>query len=150
MHIRLFIIAVFAAIVVAQPAAAEQFQDRARVLDTQAVYSARAFPVQARECGYEAPATPNAVDPAMLGDARAIDPGADLLSALQRDMELRESPEQVYRCHNVTRTEYKDVLAGYRVRYEYQGRIYERQLAERPGETIEVSVRMNADVARFR
>lgn len=151
MRNRLF--AVTMLIALATPAAAEVFYDDARVLDAQPIYEPREVPVQVQQCGYEQLTTPRPVDPAMLGDARAIDPGADLLGALHRDIELRELPAEVYRCRMVTRTESKNELAGYRVRYEYEGRVYERRVAKPPGDTIQVSVQLNvgqSDSRRWR
>lgn len=132
------------ALALSAPAAAQTFYDQARVLDTQPVYESRQVPVQVEQCGYEQPSTPVPVDPAVLGDARVVDPGAGLLDALDRDIELRRPPAEVYRCRMVTRHESKRELAGYRVRYEYEDRIYERRMAEPPGETIRVAVRLSA------
>jgi hypothetical protein len=124
------------------PAAAEMFYDKARVLDAQPVYEPREVPVSVQQCGYEQSFTAGPVDRAMLGDARTAAPGADLPDALQRDMELRAAPSDVYRCRMVTRTESQPELAGYRVRYEYDGRVYERRMAEPPGDTIRVGVEL--------
>ena len=137
-------IAVVITLLPATPIAAETFYDQARVLDAQPVYEARTVPIQVQQCGYEKPATPAPVDSAMLGDAKITDPGIGLLGALQRDVELRELPAEVYRCHQVTRTESRNELAGYRVRYEYEGRVYERRMTEPPGDTIRVSVQLSA------
>ena len=135
------------ALVLALPATAEVFYDEAEVLDAQPVYEARRVPVEVQDCGYEQPATPAPVDPSQLGDARAIDPGADLLGSLQRDMALRASPE-VYRCQMVTKMESRQELAGYQVRYEYAGRVYERRVAQHPGDTIQVTVALNSSQPR--
>lgn len=145
-----FTITTFAALAFAMPAAAETFYDQARVLDTQPVYETRQVPVQVQECGYEQPSTPRPVDPTTLGDARATEPGADLLGALARDVELREAPAEIYRCRMATRMESKNELAGYRVRYEYEGRVYERRMAEQPGDTIRVGVQLTASQSRSR
>ncbi len=126
------------------PAAAEMFYDQARVLDAQPIYEPRDVPIRVQQCGYEKTSTPLPVDRAMLGDARAADPDADLLAALHRDVELRDPPADAYRCRMVTRMDSQNELAGYRVRYEYGGRVYERRVAERPGDTIRVRVRVSA------
>ncbi|UCG71548.1 MAG: hypothetical protein JSV45_09780 [Chromatiales bacterium] len=144
MHKGLLTIATLTTLALAIPATAEIFYDEARVIATQPVYAARQVPVEVQECGYEQPATPNPVDPAMLGDARAVDPGAGLLGALDQDIELRKAPAEVYRCRMVTRMEAKQELAGYQVRYEYTGRVYERRVAQHPGDTIRVSVGLSA------
>jgi hypothetical protein len=132
-----------ATLVLVLPATADVFHDEAEVLDAQPVYEARRVPVEVQECGYEQPSTPAPVDAAQLGDPRAIDPGADLLWALQRDVELRESAE-VYRCRMVAKVESRQELAGYQVRYEYAGRVYERRMAQPPGDTIQVTVALNS------
>ena len=139
-----FIVTTFAALACAVPAAAETFYDQARVLDTQPVYETRQVPVQVQECGYEQPATPNSVDPTLLGDARAVDPGTGLFGALNRDVELRQAPAEVYRCRMVTRMEATQEPAGYQVRYEYAGRVYERRVAQHPGNAIRVAVGISA------
>ena len=142
-----------AAMLLAIPAAAEVFYDEAPVLDAQAVFQARQVPVQVQECGYEQPVAPAFVDPTLLGDARTVDPGTDLFGTLQRDVQLREPPAEVYRCRQVTRTETTQELAGYQVRYEYGGQVYERRVAEHPGETIRVSVQLStnrSNVTRWR
>ena len=142
-----------ATLLLAIPAAAEVFYDEAPVLDAQPVYQARQVPVQVQECGYEKPAAPAFVDAALLGDARNVDPGTDLFGALQRDVQLREPPAEVYRCRQVTRTEQRQELAGYQVRYEYGGQVYERRVAEHPGESIRVSVQLStsrSNVTRWR
>lgn len=129
----------------ASPAfAGEIFFDEARVVDTQPVYETRGKPVQIQQCGYEELRPNERVDPASLGNARSVSPSAGLVEALQTDIELRLPPEPVYRCRLVSRIEHSEELVGYRVRYEYDGRIYERQIAERPGETIRVRVRLGA------
>lgn len=140
----LFAITTVAAMALATPAAAETFYDEARVLDAEPIYAPRDVPVTAQQCGYERPASPRPVDPAVLGDARAVHPDASLLGTLRRDIELRDPPADVYRCRTVTRMESQNELAGYRVRYEYDGRVYERNVAERPGDTIRVRVRISA------
>ena len=136
-------IAMLAALLLATPAIAETFYDEARVIDAERIYEPRQVPVQVQQCGYEKATTPPPVDPATLGDARSVDPGVDLLGALHRDIELREPPADVYRCRMITRMETKEEFAGYRVRYEYEGRIYERRVAEHPGGTIRVAVRLS-------
>jgi len=123
--------------------AGEIFFDEARVLDSQPVYETRQTPVQAQECGYQEDAAPGRPAPALLGDARSADPEADIVVALQTDMDLRAPPEPVYRCRMVTRMEDHDELVGYRVRYEYDGQIYERRVREAPAETIRVRVRLS-------
>ncbi|MDJ0927915.1 MAG: hypothetical protein QNJ73_09715 [Gammaproteobacteria bacterium] len=137
--------ATLAILVLATPVAAEVFYDEARVIDTERIYEPRQVPVQVQQCGYEKPSTPAPVDPATLGDAKSVDPGVDLLGALYREIELREPPADVYRCRMVTRMETKEEFVGYRVRYEYGGRIYERRVAEHPGGTIRVAVRLSAN-----
>ena len=97
----------------------------------------------------------HAVDPRTLGDARATDPGVDLFEAMRQEAELREPPDQVYRCRMVTQTESTQEVSGYRVRYEYAGQIHERHMSERPGDTIEVAVNVGTGtgstrVARWR
>ena len=87
------------------------------------------------------------LDPATLGNARTVDPDADLVGALQRDVQLREPPSPVHRCRLVTRAGSQNRLAGYRVRYEYGGRIYERRVAQHPGDTIAVSVQLSAGLS---
>lgn len=143
MHVGTFAMTTVVAVALANPVAAEVFYDEARVLDAQPIHEPRDVPTRVQQCGYERPATPPAVDPAVLGDARATDPGADLLVTLRRDIELRDPPADVYRCHMVTRVESRNALIGYRVRYEYGGRVYERRVAERPGDKIRVRVRIS-------
>lgn len=145
-----FTFATCTALAFAMPGAAETFYDQARVLNAQPVYETRQVPAQVQECGYEQPSTARPVDPTTLGDARATEPGGDLLGALARDVELREAPAEVYRCRMVTRTESKQELAGYQVRYEYEGRVYERRMAEPPGDTIRVGVQLTASQSRSR
>jgi len=142
-----------AAFVLAAPARAQVFYDEAAVIDSQPIYEARLIPSQVQECGYEPAARPSPADPALLGDARATDPGTDLFGALQRDTQLREPPPDIYRCRVVTRTETKNELAGYQVRYEYGGQVHERRVAEHPGNTIRVSVQLSttqSGVTRWR
>ena len=129
-----------ATVTFAATAAAEVFYDHARVIDAERVYEPRQVPVQLQQCGYEPANTP----PATLGDARSVDPGVDLLGALHREIELRQPPVDVYRCRMVTRMETKEEFAGYRVRYEYDGHIYERRVPDHPGGTIRVAVRVSA------
>ncbi len=143
MRYRLLAITSISAMMLAMPAAAEMFYDQAAVLDTQPIYEARQVPVRTEQCGYEPSTTQRPVDRTMLGDARVRDPGADLLGALTRDIELREPAADVYACRMVTRMESKTELAGYRVRYEYDGRVHERRVAEPPGETIRVGVQVS-------
>ena len=150
MRYGLFTLATLVAMALATPAVAEVFYDEAPVLDTQLIYETRQVPVEVQQCGYEQPATPAPVDAAVLGDARIVDPGTDLLGVLRRDIALREPPADVYRCRMVTRTESKQELAGYRVRYEYGGRVYERRVAELPGDTIRVGVQLTVGQAGAR
>ena len=144
MHHRSFMMTVIAATAVVTPAVAEVFYDQARVLEAQPIYEPRVVPEQVRECGYQPAATRGPVDPGTLGNARTVDPDADLVGALQRDVQLREPPSPVHRCRMVTRAGSENRLAGYRVRYEYGGRIYERRVAQHPGNTIAVSVQLSA------
>jgi len=130
-----------ATLLAAAPApAADMFIDEARVIDSQPVYETREAPVRVQQCGYDQQGTSAAVDPAILGDARALDPPADLIGSLQTEVELREPPPAIYRCRMVTRMEQQSAPAGYRVRYEYDGRMYEHRVTEPPGETIRVRV----------
>jgi hypothetical protein len=132
-------------LVLALPAnAGEIYFDEARVLDAQPVYETRGSPVQAQECGYETTAHPGRPDSLLLGDVRASVSPAGLVDALRTDVRARTPAEPVYRCRMVTRTESKEVLVGYRVRYEYDDRVYERRMTERPGDTIRVRIRLSA------
>ena len=129
----------------ATPAAAgEMFFDEARVLDSQPVYETRQTPVQVQDCGYQDAAAPGRADPTVLGDARSPDRAAGLVDALHTDQDLRAPPQPVYRCRMVTQTAERRELSGYRVRFRYEGRIYERHMAEDPGERIRVRVRVSA------
>lgn len=155
MNKRFFALLALLALSGALPVGAETFYDQARVIDVQPVYKLRQLPVQVEQCGYEEAATAASVDPRTLGDARAVDPGVDLFGAMQREAALREPPDPVYRCRRVTQTESTQELAGYRVRYEYAGHIHERQMNERPGDTIEVAVKLgngmeSVQLARWR
>jgi len=128
----------------ATPAAAgEMFFDEARVLDSQPVYETRQTPVQVQDCGYQDAAAPGRADPTVLGDARSPDRAAGLVDALHTDQDLRAPPQPVYRCRMVTRMEKRDELVGYRVRYEYDGHVYERRMPEAPAATIRVRVRLS-------
>jgi len=128
----------------ATPASAgEIFFDEARVLDSQPVYETRQAPVQVQQCGYQDDVAPGRAEPGLLGDARSSDPAVGLVAALRAEMDLRAPPEPVYRCRMVTRMEDHDELVGYRVRYEYDGQIYERRVREAPAATIRVRVRLS-------
>ena len=144
MRYRLLVLTATATCTFTTPGWAEIFYDQARVLDVQPVYEDRRVPVQVEECGDEQPSSLKPVDPGILGDARNVDPGADLIGALQKDIELRQPPAKVFRCRMVTRTESVKELAGYQVRYEYEGRIYQRRVAEHPGDTMRVRIKLTA------
>lgn len=120
--------------------AGEIFFDEARVLESEPVYETRETPVRAQECGYEENAWPRPADPAMLGNAR--EDAADIAAALRADMRARTPAEPAYRCRMVTRMKSSNELIGYRVRYEYHDRVYERRVSEAPGDTIRVRVRL--------
>lgn len=140
MRTSCIILVMLAAIGLPMPVIAGTFYDEVRVIDAEPIYEARRAPVQGEQCGYEQPTSPPPVNPSALGDARIADPGTNLLRALSRDVELRQPPAPVYRCRAVTRMESQQTLVGYRVRYEYEGRVYERRVAEHPGDTIRVAV----------
>jgi len=150
MNRRLIPLTSFVALVLTLPTGAETFFDQARVIDVQPVYKLRQLPVQVEKCGFEQPESAASVDPRSLGDARAADPGIDLLGAMQREAALRAPPEKVYRCRTVTETHSAKELSGYRVRYEYAGHIHERKMHERPGDTIGVAVSMGQGTASTR
>ena len=139
-----------AATVLPLPIVAETFYDEVQVIDAEPIYEARQVPVQGEQCGYEQPTSPPPVDSAVLGDARSVDPGTNLLGALHRDVELRQPPAPVYRCRTVTRMESQQTLAGYRVRYEYQGQVYEQRMAAHPGDRLKVAVQLEAGTRRSR
>ena len=124
------------------PAHADMYYDVARVIDSQPIYASRDFPTREQQCGYET--APPTIDPALLGDIRAADPGAGLLDALQADASASEQASEVYRCRTVTTMENRSEPVGYRVRYEYDGRVYERRVVEKPGDSIRVRVRITA------
>ncbi len=148
MNRRLITLTAFAALAGGLPASAETFYDQARVIDVQPVYRLRQVPVQVEQCGYEQPVNAESVDPRTLGDARSVEPGIDLFGAMQREAELRKPPEQVYRCRMVSQTESRQELSGYKVRYEYAGRVQERVMSEQPGKTIQVTVKLGTGATR--
>lgn len=124
--------------------ASEVYFDVARVLASEPVYEDREFPVEEQSCGYEQSGAPVRVDSSVLGDVRSSEPSASLVDAFGTDIALRQPAKPVYRCRMVTRARKRETLIGYRVRYEYGGRTYERQVKEPPGDTIRVRVRLNA------
>lgn len=71
---------------------------------------------------------------AQVGDCEPQRPdGADLAALLAWDL----------RAHCRTETREQQYVDGYRVSYEWQDRIHEQVLAERPGETITLRVRLH-------
>lgn len=136
------ILATLAATVLPMPVLAEIYYDEVPVIDAEPIYEARQVPVQGEQCGYEQPTSPPPVNPAALGDARVADPGTNLLGALNRDVALRQPPAPEYRCRTVTRMESQQTLAGYRVRYEYHGKVYEQRMAAHPGDRLKIAVQL--------
>lgn len=124
--------------------AGEIFFDEAQVLDSEPVYETRHVPEQAQQCDYEEAWSDTPVDRALLGDARSSSPGEDIVEALRSESGLRGSRQREYRCHTVTRTAAREELAGYRVRFRYEDRVYERRMTEKPGDRIRVRVRVSA------
>ena len=141
-----FCIALSAATAVA---AGEIFFDEAQVLDSEPLYETRNVPEQVQECGYEETWSSTPVDRALLGDARSASPREDIVDALRSESAMRGSEQRQYRCHTVTRTAAREELAGYRVRFSYEGRVYERRMADRPGDRIRVRVRVSAGEAHL-
>ncbi|MFW2403699.1 MAG: hypothetical protein ACN4GT_02955 [Gammaproteobacteria bacterium] len=120
------------------------FFDEATVVDAQPVYATRFVPEQVQQCGYVESWSDAQVDPALLGDARSTSVDDDIVAALRSESGLRGSRQSTYRCRTVTQSAEKRELSGYRVRFRYEGHIYERQMAEDPGERIRVRVRVSA------
>ena len=56
----------------------------------------------------------------------------------------RRGVEHVQRCETVDRYEQQQQLAGYRVKYRYEGQTYYTQTAEHPGNFIPVRVKVSA------
>lgn len=72
--------------------------------------------------------------PERVGDCDPQRPdGTDLAALLAWDL----------RAHCRTRTREQQYVDGYRVSYEWQDRIHEQVLAERPGETLMLRVRLD-------
>lgn len=124
--------------------AGEIFFDEATVVDSQPVYETRHVPEQVQQCGYEEGWSDADVNPALLGDARSTMANDDIVDALRSEPGLRGSRQSTYRCRMVTRSTERQELSGYRVQFRYEGRIYERHMAEQPGERIRVRVRVSA------
>ena len=124
--------------------AGEIFFEEAQVLDTEPVYEKRNVPEQVQQCGYEETWSEMPVDRVILGDARSSAPGEDLVEALRSESGMRGSTQRQYRCHMATRTTTRNELTGYRVRFRYEGRIYERRMSEKPGDVIRLRVRVSA------
>lgn len=129
---------------VTSASAGEMFFDEATVVDSQPVYETRRIPEQVQRCGHEEGWTAAQVNPALLGDARSTSANDDIVVALRSESSLRGSRQSTYRCRMVTQTAERRELSGYRVRFRYEGRIYERHMAEDPGELIRVRVRVSA------
>ena len=129
--------------------AGDMFFDEAEVIGAQPVYETRLVETPVQRCGYEWERTSVDADPQLVGDVRATRPHDDLATALRSEGGMRGARQQVYRCHTATATTEESELAGYRVTYRYDGRIYERQVAERPGERIRVRVRISAGEAHL-
>ncbi|MFQ5634556.1 MAG: hypothetical protein ACE5G3_04395 [Gammaproteobacteria bacterium] len=122
--------------------AGEIFFDQARVLETEPLYETRADPARVPQCASDKrPHASN--DSEILGDPRGIDPSATLAGVMRTDMQLRRTRDSARRCRTVTRTDSAGKIVGYRVRYEYDGRVYESRVARRPTDTIRVRVRLS-------
>jgi len=124
--------------------AGDIFFDEATVIDAQPVYATRFVPEQVQQCGYVESWSDAPVDPARLGDARSAPANDDIVAALRSESGLRGSRQSTYRCRTVTQSAEARELSGYRVRFRYEGQIYERDMAEDPGERIRVRVRVSA------
>lgn len=125
-------------------AAGEIFFEEAEVLDTEPLYETRDVPEQAQQCGYEETWSEMPVGRVTPGDARSSSPAEDLVEALRSESRMRVSQQRQYRCQMVTRTTTRNEMTGYRVRFRYAGRIYERRMSEKPGDVIRVRVRVSA------
>lgn len=118
--------------------------DTARVIASEPVYETQHEPVQEQQCGYREPDAAANIDAGVLGDVRLADNTTNLGDALRTDIAIRKPGEPVYRCRMVERMRERRQLIGYDVRYEYGGRVYGRRVAEDPGETIRIRVRLSA------
>lgn len=87
-----------------------------RVLDVAPVYATRTVAMPPADC----PGTPQPP------------PDAGLVALLRWDLDTG--------CAAVTRTE--QTVTGYRVRYEWDDRIYSRIMPEPPGETVKLRLRV--------
>lgn len=136
-----------ATLALALPVAArgeEAFYDRARVLrvtpiEQVAEASQRDAPCERRTArgGVEVPGP-------RPGDVRTQNPGIGLVQALREDMRrYRDVAIIADDCRSAPGSSPVTVI-GYRVRYEYGGRTYERRMAEDPGEWVKVRVRVGA------
>jgi uncharacterized protein YcfJ len=124
--------------------ASGSYFDTARVIASEPVYETRREPSQEQQCGYRPSDSPAEVNNEVLGDVRLADKTTNLSDALMTDIAIRKPGEPVYRCRMVERMHERKQLVGYDVRYEYGGRIYERRVAERPGDTLRIRVRLSA------
>jgi hypothetical protein len=124
--------------------ASEIFFEEVQVLDTEPLYETHDMPEQAEQCGYEETWSEMPVDRVILGDARSSSPAEDLVETLRSESGMRGSQQRQYRCQMVTRTTTRNELTGYRVRFRYAGRIYERRMSEKPGDVIRIRVRVSA------
>lgn len=126
----------------------ETFFDTARVLASEPIYATIPATVPARECAVaDGVYPPVKMDPALLGDARGAAPESGLVAALRADSRLRRQSAPPEPCLGPGPTHGRAEVIGYRVRYEYEGRVYERRMDESPGATIRVRVRISADGA---
>jgi hypothetical protein len=75
------------------------------------------------------------------GDIRADDPTLGLAQAIKRES-LR--PPAKPRCRVVHRTQRREEVVSYQVRYRYAGEDYERTLSYDPGQQLRVRVEVSA------
>lgn len=95
-----------------------------------------AVPVEETQC-YPLPASA-----AMSGgDIRELEPAVGVVEAIRSESRRRPVTP---RCRIVRRTDYRDELAYYEVRYRYAGESYTRRLSYDPGEQIKVRVEVRA------
>jgi uncharacterized protein YqiB (DUF1249 family) len=137
---------VCATLLLALPVAArseEAFYDRARVLEVTPIEEVAAESRLDALCeqGYEGTTVEGALR-RRAGDVRAREPGIGLAEALREDLRLYRDVGMIAEdCRSAGATRTVTVI-GYRVRYEYGGRTYERRMTEDPGEWVNVRVRI--------
>jgi hypothetical protein len=139
---------VCATLLLALPVAArseEAFYDRARVLEVTPIEQVAEVSRPGSPCeqGYADTSAKDALH-RRAGDVRGQDPGIGLAEALREDLRLYRDVAMIAEDCRPAGTSRPVTVIGYRVRYEYGGRTYERRMAEDPGEWVDVRVRVGA------